>query len=193
MFNYLSKQVLITFLILLTTYFINYFFTNEFTFYKENIIYCIPIFIAYLLFQKNINLYFNFFIFCGLISIITNNMLLFYFQIFLYSLILNMIFLFFIFYFKQFSKKILATILIIYLILSVFIIKIFLFYIEINITDILFFYIIILYYQLSFIVYIYNFLIYNFNFKNINKNSKAFTQSLVSPFLIFFSIFKKKK
>lgn len=193
MFNYLSKQVLITFTILLTTYFINYFFSNEIDFYKENIIYSVPVFITYLLFQKNINLYFNFFIFCWLISIITNNMSLFYFHVFFYSFILNIVFLFFVFYFKKFTKKILIFSLFIYLISSIIVIEQLLFYIEINITDLLFFYLIILYYQLSFTIYIYNFLIYNFNFKNKNKNHEALTQSLISPFLIFFSIFKKKK
>lgn len=193
MFNYLSRQILIIFLFLLTTYFVNYFFTNEFSFYKENIVYLIPFFITYLLFQKNINLYFNFFIFCWLLSITTHNMFLFYFQIFLYSSFLNIIFLFFIFCFQKFRKVFLIPVLIIYLLLSVFIIKDFLFFIEINLTDILFFYIIILYYQLSFVVYIYNFLIFNFNFKNKNKNIETLTESIMAAFLIFFSIFKKKK
>lgn len=191
MFNYLSKNIFLALLILITTYFLNYFFNNEINFYKEYIVYTVPFFIIYLLVQKNINLYFNFFIFSYLLSIITNNLSLFYFQIFLYSLVINLLFLFFISYFKDFNKKTILPTLLIYLFLSIFLIKEFLFFIELRLTDILFFYIIIAYYQLSFIVYIYNFFIFKFNSKNINNNKILLIESVISPFLIFFSIFKK--
>lgn len=191
MINNISKNVFFTLIIFISVNFINYFCTDSFKFYSDYIFYTIPFFIIYLCIVKDeLNNYFNIFILSFVISILSINMMLIYFQIFLICLLINLIF-FNLIFFKKFNNQIITILSFLYFLFSGFLVYEVFNFVEFKITDKFFIYIITLYYQASTFIYFKFFLINKININNNNKFFNNLIYSLLSPFLIFFRIFKK--
>jgi hypothetical protein len=170
---------------------LNYLLTNNLDFYNDYIFYCIPFFIFYLFYSKDhIEKTHVFIIFSLFISITAYNLSLFYFQIYFISIVINLMFLIILYLFikKIKNKKYLIFVFLTYLPVSIYLIINIFSYIIIKKSDILFYYIIVLYYQTSFTIYFFHLILKKIHLIN---NENSIIQSLISPFLIFFKIFKK--